>query len=77
MPTSGVSEIRSLIENAVTAISIMGGAMAYESGLAATKAIAEGLAPPIVAQRINEGLGEGFSWGLPVAIFCLIVLLWI
>jgi hypothetical protein len=33
--------------------------------------------PAILAQRINEGVGEGFSWGSPLALFAFIILLWI
>ena len=72
-----LGDLRNLIESAVTAVSVLGGAMAYESGRAAKKATAEKRAPRIVAQRVNEGLGEGFYWGRPTATFCLIFLLWI
>jgi len=71
-----LGDLRNLIESAVTAVSVLGGAMAIESGYAAKKAMYEGLAPPVVAQLINEGLGNGFSRGLPIATFCLIFLLW-
>jgi hypothetical protein len=50
--------------------------MAFESGYAANKATSENLDPQIVAQRINEGLGKGFSWSRIPATFCLIILLW-
>lgn len=71
------SDLRNVIESAVAAVSVLGGAMAYESGHAAKKATSKNLAPQIVAQRINEGLSEGFFWGRPAATFCLIILLWI
>jgi hypothetical protein len=69
-------DLRVLIEAVVTAVSILGGVMAYRSGLAAAKAMSQDQTPQILAQRINEGLGKGFSAGLPAATFCLIVLLW-
>jgi len=50
--------------------------MAYCSGLAAAQAVSQSQTSEILAQRINEGLGKGFSFGLPAAMFCLIVLLW-
>jgi hypothetical protein len=71
-----IGDIRNLIESAVTAISVLGGAMAVESGYAANQATAESRPPQIVAQRINEGLAKGYSWGRTPATFCLIFLLW-
>ncbi len=70
-------DIRGLIEAGVTAVSVLGSAMAYESGCAANKATSENLASSIVAERINIGLGAGFYWGRPTATFCLILHLWI
>jgi hypothetical protein len=69
----GASE---LIEAAVTAISILGGAMAYCSGYYASRAMSEEQLPEILSQRINEGIGEGFSWGWPTAIVALIIKAW-
>jgi len=71
-----LGDLRNLIESAATAVSVLGGAMAIESGSAAKKATYEGWGPPVVAQLINESLGRGFSWGLPTATFCLMILLW-
>jgi hypothetical protein len=71
-----IGDLRNLIESAVTAISVLGGAMAYESGRSATRAISENLEPQIVSQQINEGLSKGFSSGRIAATFCLIFLLW-
>jgi hypothetical protein len=67
---------RGLIEAAVVAISVLGGTMAYFSGYAAARAISEGQPPDILGQWINEGIGEGFSWGWPAAILALIIMLW-
>lgn len=71
-----IGDVRNLIESSVTAISVLGGAMALESGYAAKQATSENRSPQIVAQRINEGLAMGFSWGRMPATFCLIFLLW-
>jgi hypothetical protein len=76
MPSVEIGDIRELIEAVVTAVSILGGVMAFGSGFAAAKATSENQRPEILAQRINEALGAGFSSGLPTAMFCLIVLLW-
>jgi hypothetical protein len=71
-----IGDLRNLIESAVTAISVLGGAMALESGYVADRATSEDQPPQVVAQLVNEGLGKGFSWGLPTATFCLMILLW-
>jgi hypothetical protein len=67
---------RELLEAAVTAVSILGGAMAYYSGYSASQAMAEGQPSEILSQRVNEGIGEGFTAGWPVAIVALIIGLW-
>jgi hypothetical protein len=67
---------RELLEAAVTAVSILGGAMAYCSGYAASQAMAEDQPPDILSQRVNEGIGEGFTAGWPVAIVALIIGIW-
>jgi hypothetical protein len=67
---------RELLEAAVTAVSVMGGAMAYLSGFYASQALAERGAPEIVSQRINEGIGIGFLAGSPLAIAALIIEAW-
>ncbi len=71
-----VGDIRELIEAAVTAVSVLGGAMAYCSGLAAARAMAGDPQPDLLSQRINEGLAEGFEWGLPLAASTLMLLVW-
>lgn len=65
-----------LIDAAVTAISILGGGMAYCSGYAAARAVSEEQPPDIVSQQVNKGLAEGFSWGWPAAIVALIITVW-
>jgi hypothetical protein len=70
------SETDQLIEAAVTAISILGGAMAYCSGYTAAQGVSEELPPEILGHRVNEGLGEGSTWGWPTAIVALIIKVW-
>ena len=69
-------DARELIEAAVTAISVLGGAMAYCSGYFASQAVSEEQPPEILSQRVNEGLAQGFSWGWPTAIVALIIKIW-
>lgn len=77
MLTPTANGIRALIESTVTAISVLGGAMAYESGLAAAEAMSEDQPSAVLAERVNEGLGDGFSWGRPAALLAFIILAWI
>ena len=66
-----------LLEAVVAAVSILGGAMAYESGLAAAEAVAERQSAENLGQRVNEGLARGFVWGWPLSLFALIIELWL
>ena len=76
MSSLDAGSARGLLEAAVVAISLLGGTMAYFSGYAAAQAISEQQPPDILGQRINEGIGEGFSWGWPAAILALIIMTW-
>jgi len=67
---------QNLLEATVTAVSILGGAMAYESGLAAAEAVAESQPPEILSQHVNEGMAKGFVWGWPLSVITLIIELW-
>jgi len=73
MATIEATEIGELVESAVTAISILGGAMAYFSGFSAAQAMTESSPPDTLAQRVNEGLGQGFLVGSPLAVVTLII----
>lgn len=67
---------RQLLEAAVAAFSVLGGVMAYFSGYLAAQALAQRQPPHAVAERINEGIGEGFTWGSAPALAALIIVLW-
>jgi len=71
-----LSDARALIEAVVTAVSILGGEMAYCSGLRAAQASAAEQSPQALAHSINEGIAEGFKWGAPSAAVALIIVLW-
>jgi hypothetical protein len=70
------SAAREFLEATVTAVSVLGGAMAYWSGYSASRAVAEGQAADLLSQRINEGLAEGFAIGWPMSIAALIIEAW-
>lgn len=67
---------RELLEATVAAFSVLGGFMAYLSGYLAAQALAAHQPPHVVAQRINEGIGEGFIGGSLPAISALIIVVW-
>lgn len=70
------ADARELLEAAVTAISILGGVMAYASGYSASRAMAEHQPPDTLSQQVNEGIGEGFAAGWPLAILAFIIGIW-
>ncbi len=69
-------DVSNFIEATVTAASILGGVMAYWSGYLTANALADNQPPEVVAQRVNEGLGRGFSWGYPLSALALIIGAW-
>jgi hypothetical protein len=69
-------ELRGLIEAVVAGASILGGAMAYETGFAAARAVARGASPAALSWEINRGVARGFMWGSPLAAFAPILVGW-
>ncbi|HWM55560.1 MAG TPA: hypothetical protein VNO20_09250 [Solirubrobacterales bacterium] len=67
---------REFLESIIAAFSVLGGGMACFSGYYAAQALAQRQPPEFVAQRINEGLGEGFKWVSPFSIVALIIVVW-
>jgi hypothetical protein len=67
---------REFLEAIVTAFSLLGGGMAYLSGYYAAQAMAQQQPPEIVAQRVNEGVGDGFKWISPLSIIAFIIVVW-
>lgn len=70
------TDARDLLNAAVTAVSVLGGAMAYTSGYFASQATSEGQPSDVLSQRVNEALGRGFDWGWPAAVMALIIGVW-
>jgi hypothetical protein len=52
------------------------GGIAYFSGFNAAQALAQNAPAHFVAQRINEGVGEGFEITAPLSIIALIIVVW-
>jgi hypothetical protein len=67
---------RDFLEALVAGFSVLGGIMAYYSGHAAYRALAQDESPPVVAHCINEGIGQGFEAGVPAAIMALMIMGW-
>lgn len=76
MFSTDAATLPGLLEAAVTAVSILGGVMAYESGLAAAQSVAEGQSAEVLGQRVNEGIAKGFVWGWPLSVLAFIIGLW-
>jgi len=68
------SSARDLLEAVVAAFSVLGGTMAYLSGLWAAQALVERQPPAVIEERINEGIGMGFIWGAPAATLAFTIL---
>lgn len=66
-----------LLEAVITAVSLLGGAMAYESGLGAAEAVAENQSDETLGRCVNEGIAKGFVWGWPLSVITLIIELWL
>jgi len=76
MDPCDASSTREFLEAVIAAFAVLGGLMAYFSGYSAATSIAESQPPHVVAQRINEGVGEGFVKGVFPAILALIIVVW-
>jgi len=70
------AETANLLQAAVTAVSLLGGLMAYASGYFAAQAMAERQSPDVLSQRVNEGIARGFLAGWPIASLALIIEMW-
>lgn len=64
------------MEALIAGFAVLGGLMAYFSGLAAHRALANNESPSLVADHINEGICEGFEVGAPAALAALMIMGW-
>ena len=67
---------REFLEALVAGFSVLGGVMAYASGYAASQASARGEAPSGIAHSINEGISDGFEYGVPAALVAFMIMGW-
>lgn len=67
--------LKNLIEAAVTAVSVLGGFMAYLSGYAASKAVAARAPAEVVAEQLNRGLASGFDWGAWIGLIAFVAII--
>jgi hypothetical protein len=64
MPVGAIGNVRDLIEIAISAAAVLGGSMAFISGREATGSVTDGDPPRVLADRVNQGLAQGFNYGL-------------
>ena len=72
-----IGGVRELVESAVTAISVLGGTMACLSGFLAALAMSQRRGSEELSQGVNEGVGQGFVIGTPLAIAAFIIEVWL
>jgi hypothetical protein len=71
-PTSA----REALDALIAAFAMLGGSIAYSSGLAASRAEEEGASGDGISRAIGEGVVIGFRLGVLLAPIALIIVLW-
>jgi hypothetical protein len=75
MSVAVITNVREdLIEVFIAGAAVLGGVMAFCSGLAAADSALAGDRPRSLADRVNRGLAEGFLIGLPIAAIAATIL---
>ena len=77
MTLATIATIHDLVELSVTAVSLLGGAMAFCSGREAYQSVRAQEDPERLSFRINTSVAEGFKLGLPLAVVVATLLAWI
>lgn len=67
---------REFLEALVAGFSVLGGVMAYANGYAANQALARGETPSGATHSINEGISDGFEYGVPAALVAFMIMGW-
>lgn len=75
MEAIDVGAIHELVNAAVTAVSILGGAMAGVSGYVASREVSRASPAEVLAEQMNKGLATGFNYGAPTAAIVFIIVL--
>lgn len=70
------ASVREFLEAVVTALSILGGAMAYCSGQSASRALAREQRPEVVSHEVNRGIALGFELGWPLSVTTFMIATW-
>jgi hypothetical protein len=68
--------VRDLLDALVTAYAVLGGAIAYQCGLAATMSRAAGASLADTAEAINKAMAHGFVVGVLAALFAAMIVVW-
>lgn len=71
-----VTPAREFLDAIIAAFAVLGGTMAYSSGLSAVRAGAQDARPDVLDHAINVGVAEGFIHGVPLSAVALIIALW-
>lgn len=71
-----LASLRDLLEALIAGFSVLGGGMAYLSGSYAATALAQEQPADVVARRVNEGIGEGFTLSRGMSIVALTIMAW-
>ena len=63
------SRLSDLLESAIIFASLLGGFMAFGSGMLAAGSLIRTASAEVFSYRVNVGLGWGFLVGMPFALF--------
>jgi hypothetical protein len=74
MATIDILSARDWVELLISAVSVLGGFMAFFSGLSARQALIEHASPTGLAHRVNLGIAEGFGVGVLCAVVAVAIL---
>lgn len=69
-----IEALREMIEAAIGGASVLGGAMAYQTGWAAMRALFQGASPEFLSTEIDLGVAHGFLWGGPLSAIVFILM---
>jgi len=71
-----VEALKAMVEAAISAASVLGGAIAYQTGFAAADAVSREASPQTLSEELNVGVAYGFQWGAPLSASVLILMGW-